>query len=177
MRLNSTASPDVTPLGWVSLQKHFSHLPCNLVIYILSVRETINSVMEGLYLSYLCILVPYHKSWPLVVAQQEQAFLTHSFIGSGLTLLVIMSKIWVVGSAWDVLCVLSLSPVQLFRDSMNCSPPGASVHGITLTRILECAAISSSIHDHQSSSDFFCHLKLYHCCHNQNTKKLSQPES
>ena len=77
--------------------------------------------MEGLYLSYLCILVPYHKSWPLVVAQQEQAFLTHSFIGSGLTLLVIMSKIWVVGSAWDVLCVLSLSPVQLFRDSMNCN--------------------------------------------------------
>ena len=73
MRLNPTASPDVKPLGWVSLQKHFSHLPCNLVIYILSVREPISSAMEGLYLSHPCILVPYHKSWPLVVAQQEQA--------------------------------------------------------------------------------------------------------
>ena len=128
VRLNSTASPDVTALGWVSLQKHFSHLPCNLVIYILSVRETINSVMEGLYLSYLCISVPYHKSWPLVVAQQEQAFLMHSFIGSGLALPVIMSKTWVVGSTWDVLCVCCHSVL-----SSSFATPWTTAHQVPLS--------------------------------------------
>ena len=40
--------------------------------------------------------------------------------------------------------VLSLSCVQLFSDPMDCSPPGASVRGISLTRILEWIAISFS---------------------------------
>ena len=38
----------------------------------------------------------------------------------------------------------SLSQVQLFCDTMDCSPPGSSVHGIFQARILEWAAISSS---------------------------------
>ena len=38
--------------------------------------------------------------------------------------------------------VQSLSPVQLFHDSMDCSPSGSSVHGILQARILEWLAIS-----------------------------------
>ena len=40
----------------------------------------------------------------------------------------------------DALCA---QPVQLC-DPMDCSPPGSSVHGIILTRVLEWVAISSS---------------------------------
>ena len=36
------------------------------------------------------------------------------------------------------------SGVQLFFNPMDCSPPGASVHGISQARILEWVAISSS---------------------------------
>ena len=38
----------------------------------------------------------------------------------------------------------SLNREQLFCDSMDCSLPGSSVHGILQTRILEWVAISSS---------------------------------
>ena len=42
-------------------------------------------------------------------------------------------------------CVLSLfSHVQLFRNPMDCSPPGSSVHGIPQARIMEWIAISFS---------------------------------
>ena len=42
-------------------------------------------------------------------------------------------------------CVLShFRCVQLFCGSMNCSPPGSSVHGILQARILEWVAMSSS---------------------------------
>ena len=41
-------------------------------------------------------------------------------------------------------CVFSLTCVQLFWDSMNCSPPGFPVHGILQARMLEQLAISSS---------------------------------
>ena len=34
--------------------------------------------------------------------------------------------------------------VQLFGDSMDCSPPGSSVHGILQARMLEWVAISFS---------------------------------
>ena len=37
-----------------------------------------------------------------------------------------------------------LSPGQLFRDPMDCSPPGSSVHGISQAGTLEWLAISSS---------------------------------
>ena len=43
-----------------------------------------------------------------------------------------------------LLVVQSLSPVQLFFNSMDCSPPGFSVHGISQARILEWVAISFS---------------------------------
>ena len=43
-----------------------------------------------------------------------------------------------------LLVVWSLSHVQLFCDSMDCSPPGASVHGISQVRILWWVAISFS---------------------------------
>ena len=38
----------------------------------------------------------------------------------------------------------SLSHAQLFCDSMDCSPPGSSVHGIFQAKILEWIAISFS---------------------------------
>ena len=37
-----------------------------------------------------------------------------------------------------------LSPVQLFCDLMDCSPPGSSVHGVIPARILQWVAISFS---------------------------------
>ena len=40
--------------------------------------------------------------------------------------------------------VQSLNPVQLFCYSMDCSPPGSSVHGISQAKILEWLAISFS---------------------------------
>ena len=39
---------------------------------------------------------------------------------------------------------LNLSVMADSSDSMDCSPPGSSVHGISQVRILECVAISSS---------------------------------
>ena len=41
-------------------------------------------------------------------------------------------------------CAQSLSRVRLFCDPMDCSPPGPSVHGISLARIWAWVAISSS---------------------------------
>ena len=44
-----------------------------------------------------------------------------------------------------VLCVFSVAQLCLtLRDSVDCSPPGCSVHGISQTRKLEWVAISSS---------------------------------
>ena len=43
-----------------------------------------------------------------------------------------------------VVLVSSLSGVQFFCDSMDCSPPGSSVHGIFQARILDCFAMSFS---------------------------------
>ena len=37
-----------------------------------------------------------------------------------------------------------LSPVRLFCDPMDCSPPGSSVHRVSKARILEWVAISFS---------------------------------
>ena len=41
----------------------------------------------------------------------------------------------------SIVVVSSLSHVWLFCDSMDCSPPGSSVHGIFQARILEWVAI------------------------------------
>ena len=41
-------------------------------------------------------------------------------------------------------CAQLLSPVRLFCDPVDCSPPGSSVHGISQGRILEQVAISFS---------------------------------
>ena len=45
---------------------------------------------------------------------------------------------------WACVCAQSLSLVQLFRNPMDHSPPGSSVHGISQARILEWVTISSS---------------------------------
>lgn len=45
---------------------------------------------------------------------------------------------------YTYIVVKSLSCIQLFRDLMDCGPPGFSVHGIGQTRILEWTAILSS---------------------------------
>ena len=42
------------------------------------------------------------------------------------------------------MCAELLSQVQLFREPMECRPPGASVHGISQARTLEWVANSSS---------------------------------
>ena len=42
----------------------------------------------------------------------------------------------------SVVAIESLSCAQLFCDSMNCSLPGYSIHGILQARILEWIAIS-----------------------------------
>ena len=42
-----------------------------------------------------------------------------------------------------IIFVQSLSRAQLFRNPMNCSPLGFSVHGISQARILELVVISS----------------------------------
>ena len=44
-----------------------------------------------------------------------------------------------------MLCLVAQSCPTLC-DSMDCSPPGSSVHGILQARILECVAISFSRH-------------------------------
>ena len=61
-------------------------------------------------------------------------------------------------------CAQSLSHIQLFRDSMDCSPPGSSVHGILQARRLGWVAISffrgsSPPRDWTHNS---CHV-LLHC--------------
>ena len=38
--------------------------------------------------------------------------------------------------------MLSCYTIRFFCDSMDCSPPDSSVHGVSQTRILECVAIS-----------------------------------
>ena len=42
------------------------------------------------------------------------------------------------------MCVRVFGPVRLFRDPVDCSPPGSSVRGVLQARILEWDAISSS---------------------------------
>ena len=43
-----------------------------------------------------------------------------------------------------VVCAKSLQSCPAFCDSMDCSPPGSSVHGILQARILEWVAVSFS---------------------------------
>ena len=49
-----------------------------------------------------------------------------------------------------VVVIQSLSSIQLFCDSTDCSLPGSSVHGISQTRILKWVAISLSEGSSQS---------------------------
>ena len=51
---------------------------------------------------------------------------------------------------WMIVAVKSLNCVQLFCDSMDCSPLGSSLHGISQARILEQVAISFSKGSSQS---------------------------
>ena len=57
--------------------------------------------------------------------------------------LSLLSKVINVSILDVVVIVQSLSCVRLFA-TMDCSPPGSPVHGISQVRILECVAISSS---------------------------------
>ena len=53
--------------------------------------------------------------------------------------------LYVCMCTWRGVCVCVCACTQLcltFCDPMDCSPPGSSVHGIFLARILECVAIS-----------------------------------
>ena len=57
------------------------------------------------------------------------------------------NTLWTVKSYeswWDCLKVLAAQLCLTFCDPMDCSPPGSSVHGILLARILEWVAISFS---------------------------------
>ena len=48
-------------------------------------------------------------------------------------------------SSWGLLLLLLLfSHIWLFRDNMNCRPPGSSVYGISQARLMGWVAISSS---------------------------------
>ena len=53
--------------------------------------------------------------------------------------------------------VQSLSSVQLFRNTMDCSPSGSSIHGIFQARTVELVAISFS------SITIFLHLHHWKC--------------
>ena len=54
--------------------------------------------------------------------------------------LIVWTKIMMVCVCVCV-CVCILNLVWLFSDPMNCKPPGSSVHGIFLAKILEWVAI------------------------------------
>ena len=56
-----------------------------------------------------------------------------------------------------VLCLVTQSCLALCN-SMDCSPPGSSVHGILQARILEWVAMSSS----RGSSQPRDHTQVYH---------------
>ena len=43
-----------------------------------------------------------------------------------------------------IICVLAAQSCSALCNSMDCRPPGFSVHGILQARILECVAIPSS---------------------------------
>ena len=70
----------------------------------------------------------------------------------------------------------SLQSCPTFCDSMDCSPPGSSVHGLVQARILEWAAISfsrgSSRPRNQTCLSYgscICRRVLYHWCHKELT--------
>ena len=50
----------------------------------------------------------------------------------------------ILGAGRICVCVWSISHIYFFCKSMDCSPPGSSVHGISQARILEWVAISFS---------------------------------
>ena len=62
--------------------------------------------------------------------------------------------------------MLSCYTIRFFCDSMDCSPPDSSVHGISQTRLLECVAISffrgSSRPRDQTHVSCIGRLVLYH---------------
>ena len=64
------------------------------------------------------------------------------FIYSSVNMSAPISKF--IPTPWCPFCCLVLSPVRLFWDLTDCSPPGSSVHGIFQARILEWVAISFS---------------------------------
>ena len=72
----------------------------------------------------------------------------------------------------------SLSHIQLFCNSMDCSPPSSSVHGTSQARILEWVAIFSSIYIYESLAVY---LKLIQHCKwtivQKQTKKKKQKNS
>ena len=47
-------------------------------------------------------------------------------------------------SAWQLLCVLCAQPRPTLCGPVDCSPPGSSVHGISLVRMLEQAVLCFS---------------------------------
>ena len=77
-----------------------------------------------------------------------------------------------LGSGLCVLHAKLLQACQTFCDSMDCSPPGSSVHGILQARIQDWVALSSfresSWPRDQSPVSYVSHIRrqvLYHQCH------------
>ena len=66
-----------------------------------------------------------------------------------------------------------LSPVQLFCDPMDCSPPGPSVHEISQARILEWVAISSSKNSASLSKLFSLSEAQFPCLRRRTAQMLS----
>ena len=59
-------------------------------------------------------------------------------------LFVLKNKKWAFTSAYKSVCVLNQSLMSNSCHSMDCSPLGSSVHGLSEARILECVTIFSS---------------------------------
>ena len=73
---------------------------------------------------------------------------------------------------WNVMCnlypsrsmlMLMLSHVELFATTLDCSPPGASVHVILQARILEWVAISFSGYLPNQEIESASSVSLLHC--------------
>ena len=78
-------------------------------------------------LTYIFIRENNQMSWPRVIGITFQSF----------------GLLWVCVCVCVCVCVLVAQSCLTLCDSMDCSPPGSSVHGILQTRILEWVAMPS----------------------------------
>ena len=91
----------------------------------------------------LCFLSRYSREWyqTLLAAHPDSSLLPSPDNRTSLSSwpLAVCVYVYVKGCVCVCVCIqLCLT----FCDPMDCSPPGSSVHGIFLARILECVAVS-----------------------------------